>query len=381
MSDNQAMQKQQHNGDAVTDQSSSIIIANGTNYVEPAVSGQRATTEVEAVQNVNQAAGALTEVENSEPVTQDEKEANESRALIPFVSVPAQQAPIVTTATNQGHLRSANVPARYYYLGTSYTFHQHDASRPPTGYHGNRVLPNTANLSEDDFKALNHDLFHFMAPRRMIMDGSRIVAAMVDGTRVLIHARVLRSSQLLFDAFHNGSPGAAMGCVMFPGVGVPEFKILLQVIYGARGPILGHQEYVGADYIKALCLANRFRCRPAVYNAVADCTRGYFSAFRNWPQVPSNGLTQNFHMKQIMDVNKAYRVYKTHVRSDGPRAFLNHSFGLLLWEFCPAPVFCLYSDRIDYDLVRHVSSVAMRQREDVSPFTLEETKLFTRPRI
>lgn len=196
---------------------------------------------------------------------------------------------------------------------------------------------------------------------------------------VWIHTSVLARSQALDEIFVLGSRESVLGRAVLPNVGLPEFKILMLAIYGTGTPILGHQAYTGVDYMKALSLSDTLRCDAAVYESVAQYARGHFSAFKNWMSIPYNSMTQALHRTKILEINEAYKAYKGHVRTDGPRAFMDNSFAILLSTFCPANVYCLYSDALDGGLVLQVSNASLLQRGCDTPFSAEETKLFTCP--
>ncbi|TGJ77135.1 hypothetical protein E0Z10_g10744 [Xylaria hypoxylon] len=317
-------------------------------------------------------------------ITEDsEEQDDDSRALLPSVPGATAMVPMLNTADpalppyQSGYVD----PTENHQSGDEYGFQQHNRNFSFAGTHAYGSMSLVAQVSEDDFKALNYGLFNYEAPRNQIMDSGRIVIAVVSGNAVLIHAKVLDCSEHLHEIFNNGSEEALMDRATFPNIGLPEFKILMLAIYGVKCPILGHQAYAGVDYIRALCLSNKFGCQPAVYDSVAECTRGHFNAFTNWMSIPTNGLTQDLHKKQIMEINDAFKAYKEHIRDDGQKAFMGISFAILLWEFCPAHIYCLYSARLDHELVRLISHAAFRKKEPTASFSPQESKLFTRPSL
>jgi hypothetical protein len=196
---------------------------------------------------------------------------------------------------------------------------------------------------------------------------------------VLVHERVLHRSRILFSIFNNNSEAAASNVAVLPNIGLREFKIIMLAIYGIRCPILGVQEYAAVDYVKALTLANTYQCRPEVYDSIADCTQGYFWNFTNWKSIPDVGITMSMHFNKIMEINEAYKAYKTHAFAGGSPAFFKSSFAILLWVHCPASVYVTYCDRLDADLVREVSIAAMTKRDYAIPFSNDEIKLFSKP--
>ncbi|KAI0860554.1 hypothetical protein F4860DRAFT_478831 [Xylaria cubensis] len=312
--------------------------------------------------------------------TDDEEYILNSRTLVPFISQPVHHdVPVLTTAesSQQTNVESSANPQ----TEDNHSDQQYNVPYPQARNDVYGTPITYARVSEDDFKALNHGIFGYEAPRGQIMDGSRIVSAFVSGQVVLIHASVLVHSKVLYEIYNNGSEADVMNRCVFPDIGLPEFKILMLAIYGIKSPILGFRAYEGADYVKALSLCDSLHCQDRVYDSIVECTRGHFNAFKNWKQIPFNGLTQDLHRKEILDINEAYKAYKTHIRSDGPAAFTDNAFALLLWEFCPARAYYLYSDILDEELVRQVSIAALRQRDNISPFSAQETKLFTRPRF
>ncbi|KAH8161958.1 hypothetical protein CIB48_g6295 [Xylaria polymorpha] len=335
--------------------------------------------KLQASDDANQIAEALAAAEDFGYGTENEEDC---RALVPYIARSANlEVPVVTiTGPPAESFQPVNAESiADYPTGNYYGYQQYNvpSSQPENNVYGATVT--FARLSDDDFKALNFGIFNYHAPHNQIMDGSRIVGAIIDGTAVLIHARVLVRSHVLFETYNNGSEWAVNNQAVFSGIGLPEFKILMLAIYGVNNPILGQQEYAGADYIKALSLSNTFRCQPEVYDSIAECARGYFSALKNWGAIPCNGLTWHLHREHMRDINSAFKLYQDHVRGDGPVAFAQNAFAVLLWEFCPARVYCMYSDILDPYLVRQVSNAALRQRENIHPFSSLETKLFTRP--
>ncbi|KAI1741279.1 hypothetical protein F4680DRAFT_458135 [Xylaria scruposa] len=325
-----------------------------------------------------QVAGVLSVAEDSGHGTNDEEDVLDCRALVPIIPQPVHREVPVLTATEssqQTNVQSSANPQAEDDNGDQqynipYSQARNDVYGAPITY---------ARVSEDDFKALNHVIFGYEAPRDQIMDGSTIVPVVVGCKVVLIHAKVLVRSRVLYEFYNNGSEANFGSRGVFAGIGLPEFKILMLAIYGIKSPILGFQAYAGADYIKALSLSNTLRCEARVYDSIVECARGYFNSFKNWKEIPFNGLTQDLHRKQIIDINDAYKMYKTHLRSDGPVAFTDNAFALLLWEFCPARAYCLYSDILDEELVRQVSIAAFRRQDNLSLFSAQETKLFTHP--
>ncbi|KAI8954364.1 hypothetical protein F4801DRAFT_575441 [Xylaria longipes] len=375
-------QKVEGNGESALIENNYVVNAADNQHIHSTNLNHGTTNELQASHEEQQAAKALTAAEDSGHGTEDEEDVLNCRALVPFISQAARlDVPLLTiTAPPTESAQQANAESTAdHHTGDNYGSQQYNAPPPQAGNNVYGATVTFARVSEDDFKALNYDIFNYEAPRNQVMDGGRIVAAVVGDKAVLIHARVLVRSQVLYEIFNNGSEAAVTNRGVFPEIGLPEFKILMLAIYGINSPILGHQAYAGVDYVKALTLCNTFRCQAGVYDAIAECARGHFCAFKNWGGIPSNGLTQDLHRKQILDINEAHMAYKAHIRGDGPVAFTDNAFAILLWEFCPARVWCVYSYILDQDLVRQVSNAALRMRENIHPFSAQETKLFTRP--
>ncbi|KAI1746725.1 hypothetical protein F4782DRAFT_536164 [Xylaria castorea] len=371
-------QKTEGNGEPVLSENSCAVNAGDTQHIQSTNLDLAPTGKPQTSHGETQAAEVPAVVDDSGHGTDDEDDVLNCRALVPFVSQTAHMdVPALTTieSSQQANAEStADPPAE-----NNHGNYQYNVPQPHDGNDVYGATVTYAHVSEDDLKALNYEIFGYEAPRGQIMDGSRMVVAVVGGKAVLIHARVLVRSQVLYEIYNNGSEAAVMNRGVFPEIGLPEFKILMLAMYGINSPVLGCQEYAGADYIKALSLSNTLRCQAGVYDSIAECARGHFSAFKNWKEIPSNGLTQDLHRKQIIDINEAYKTYKTHIRSDGPVPFTDNAFSILLWEFCPARVYCLYSSILDQELVRQVSNAALRHRDNIHPFSAQETKLFTRP--
>ncbi|KAI0478266.1 hypothetical protein F4859DRAFT_513850 [Xylaria cf. heliscus] len=379
----QKHQKVEGNGEPALSGIDHVSNAGGVQDIQSTDLNPGTTPKLQASRDVMEGTEAVSAAEDSGHGTKDEDTLN-CRPLVPFTpqsahpNMPVLAFTIPATKPSQQANGESNADHQ---TGHNYGYQQYNV--PPTQAVNDAYgVPVTyARVSEDDFKALNYEIFNHEAPRGQIMDGSRIVVAIVEGNAVLIHARVLVHSHVLCEIYNNGSEVAVTDRAVFPDIGLPEFKILMLAIYGIKCPILGQQTYAGVDYIKALSLSNIFRCEARVYDSIAKCTRGYFSGFKNWAAIPSNGLTQDLHRKHMMDINEAFKEYKMHVRGSGSPAFADNAFAILLWEFCPARVFCLYSDILDHELVRQVSNAALRQRENISPFSAQETKLFTRPAL
>ncbi|KAI0546362.1 hypothetical protein F4679DRAFT_587544 [Xylaria curta] len=356
--------KPESNGEPALTENNSVAGTGDTQHVSTNISLATAN-ELQQSHGAAQVAEALSVAEDSGHGTNDEEDVLNCHALVPTISeADHRDVPVLTTteSSQQANVESSANPPPYSQA-------RNDVNETPITY---------ARVSEDDFKALNHVIFGYEAPRDQITDGSTIVPVVVGSKVVFIHARVLVHSHVLYDLYTNGSEADFGNRGVLAGIGLPEFKILMLAIYGIKSPILGFQAYAGADYIKALALCNALRCEARVYDSIVECTRGYFNSFKNWKEIPFNGLTQDLHRKQIIDINDAYKAYKIHTRS-GPAAFTDNAFALLLWEFCPARAYCLYSDILDEELVRQVSIAALRQRDNLSPFSAQETKLFTRP--
>ena len=200
---------------------------------------------------------------------------------------------------------------------------------------------------------------------------------MVAGQEVLVHARILINSRFLYETFHNGSIDDISDSVTLPGVELQELKLVMTALYGINSPILGHEAYTGADYIRALSLSNALGCEPFVYKSLSDCARGYFHGFKDWKSIPFNGLTHDLHRKLIMDINEAYKAYRN--RGPGPHAFFEHSFGIMMLEFCPRQVYAVYDEQLDEEFVHLVAGVSYRKSFLDYPFEADETLLFTRP--
>ncbi|KAI0450103.1 hypothetical protein F5B21DRAFT_508533 [Xylaria acuta] len=375
-------QKLEGSGELVLSEDNCVVNAGDTQHIHSTDLNPGTTNKLQASHDAKQVAEVLAAADDSGHGTDDEEDVLNCRALVPFISQAVHlDVPLLTIAgppTESSQQANAQSTVDHQ-TGNNHGYQQYNIPPPQTGNNVYGAKVTFARVTEDDFKALNYGIFGYEAPHGQIMDGSRIVAAVVGGKAVLVHARVLVRSQVLYEIFNNGSEAAVMNRGVFPEIGLPEFKILMLAIYGINSPILGHQAYAGADYIKALSLSNTFRCQADVYDSIAECARGHFSAFKNWGAIPSNGLTQDLHRKQMLEINEAYKAYKTHIRGDGPVAFTDNAFAVLLWEFCPARVYCLYSDILDQELVRQVSNAALRQRENIHPFSAQETKLFTRP--
>ncbi|TRX93697.1 hypothetical protein FHL15_005373 [Xylaria flabelliformis] len=334
--------------------------------------------KLQQAHGTTQAAEVRTVTEDSGHGTDNEECIFNCHTLVPFIpQLVHHDVPVLTTAESSQQTNvefSANPQTENNHSDQQYNVPYSQARNDVYG------TPITyARVSEDDFKALNYGIFGYEAPRGQIMDGSRIVSAFVGGKAVLIHARVLVHSKVLYEIYNNGSEADIMNRCVFPEIGLPEFKILMLAIYGIKSPILGFQAYEGADYIKALSLCTTFRCEARVYKSIVECTRGYFNAFKNWKEIPFNGLTQDLHRKEILDINEAYKAFKSHTRGDQPIMFTDNDFALLLWEFCPVRAYCLYSDILDRELVRQVSIAALRQRDNISPFAGHDSSLFNRP--
>ncbi|RWA09768.1 hypothetical protein EKO27_g5358 [Xylaria grammica] len=235
-------------------------------------------------------------------------------------------------------------------------------------------------VSERDFVALNHALFGQYGSD-VCRHINRIVVAIVGNNTVLIHAEILARSPVLYDIFNTATDWGLLNCVNFTGIGLQEFKLFVHSIYstGRRDPS-SLLAFKGVDYIKALCLSNTFCCQPEVYDFIADCTGHYFSAFTCWDTrfgLTGLGLFE-LHERCILEINEAYKTYKEHVRSDGPRAFTDNSFAILLWKFCPATAYDAHYTKLDQSLVREISNVALHWRDGYA-FSREETRLFTKP--
>ncbi|KAI0436944.1 hypothetical protein F4803DRAFT_556496 [Xylaria telfairii] len=376
----QQQQKEEGNGDPVIGDDDGVSNIEEIHNTHSSDLDASTADKTQASDDANQVAEVLTAAEGFGHGTENEEE---SRALVVFIAQSATNmlVPIVATTTPPAE-SSQPVNAESitdYHTGNSYGYQQYNV---PPSQAANNVYGTTvtfARLSDDDFKALNFGMFNFHAPRNQIMDGSRIVSAIVKGTTVLIHARVLKRSRVLYETYNNGSESAINNQAVFPEIGLPEFKILMLAMYGVNNHILGHRDYAGVDYVKALSLSNTFRCQPEVYDSITECARGHFSALQNWGAIPCNGLTWHLHRQHMRDINSAFKLYQDHFRGDGPVAFSHNSFAVLLWELCPARVYCMYSDTLDPGLVRQVSNAALRHRENIHPFSFLETKLFTSP--
>ncbi|KAI1270813.1 hypothetical protein F5Y07DRAFT_385021 [Xylaria sp. FL0933] len=152
-------------------------------------------------------------------------------------------------------------------------------------------------------------------------------------------------------------------------------------IYGIKNPILGHSAYKGIDYIKAIALCLKLRCNGDVYNAIAQCTKGHFCAYKYWKGIPRNAMTQDLHRSKIMEINECYKAFKKYVCGGVPAPFAVNSFAILLAKFCPDDVYNIYSDAIDLQLARQVGNALIRQRDVMVPFSPDEEDLFTPPRV
>ncbi|KAI1357898.1 hypothetical protein F5Y08DRAFT_134701 [Xylaria arbuscula] len=198
---------------------------------------------------------------------------------------------------------------------------------------------------------------------------------------ISFHQCVLVRSKLLQKFFKNRHRVTLTNLRVFRDVEVAEVKILMQVMYGVHNPILGHSTYKGGDYFKAMWLAEMLGCDACVYDTVVLCARAHFSAFKNWPFIPANSMTQDLHRAKFVEINEAFAAYKDVLGCGAPRAFLDNSFAVLLAQFCPDSVYCMYNDILDGDLVRQVSVAMTRMRSRAYPFSAEELKLVTCPRI
>ncbi|KAI0414722.1 hypothetical protein F5X98DRAFT_389599 [Xylaria grammica] len=236
-------------------------------------------------------------------------------------------------------------------------------------------------VSEYDFLALNPNLPDDDRLSNAYRDTNRIVVATVGNSTVLMHAKILARSRVLYNLFNTETGRGLLNCANFIGIGPREFQLFAHSLYcvdrGRPSPVLS---FNGVDYIKALCLSNTFCCQREVYDFIADCTGSYFNALDSWRTLfdPPRLTTLVSHEKRILEINEAYKVYKEHVCSDGPRAFTDNSFAIFLLKFCPAAVYDAHSAKLDQSLVREVGNVALRQR-DADAFSQEETRLFTKP--
>ncbi|KAI0802124.1 hypothetical protein GGR55DRAFT_701245 [Xylaria sp. FL0064] len=232
-------------------------------------------------------------------------------------------------------------------------------------------------INEDDFKNLNHKLFNHNAPLEgdELVNG-RVVTVHVDCQTVRIHDLVLFRSEVLLEIFMYGDNEAVLS-----SVGINEFKILMLAMYGIKNPIFGHSAYKGIDYIKAIALCLKLRCDGPVYEAIAQCTKGHFCAYKYWKGIPRNAMTQDLHRSKIMEINECYKAFKNYVCGGVPAPFAVNSFAILLAKFCPDDVYNIYSDAIDLQLARQVGNALIRQRDVMVPFSPDEEDLFTPPRV
>ncbi|KAI1812735.1 hypothetical protein GGS20DRAFT_518501 [Poronia punctata] len=258
-----------------------------------------------------------------------------------------------------------------------------DHYQPTIIRHNDFEIGRENELRAEDFMALNYTLFGIAAPQSLNMDGSRLVVAVVAGYEILVHSNVLVHSDVFYQNFDNPPAGAIPNQLEIRGAEINQFKLVMLAMYGLTGP-LDFATYAGRDYIKALSLAYQADCDMFVYNSLAEATREFFHQFRDWPTIPINRLTKVLHIKLIMGVDEAFKLYRQHRDAPIAHLFPLRSFAILLFQFCPSQVYARYRDKLDEELVEMVRIIGLFRRDNPDiqdPFTADETSLFTSPFI
>ncbi|KAI1503819.1 hypothetical protein F5X99DRAFT_417077 [Biscogniauxia marginata] len=240
---------------------------------------------------------------------------------------------------------------------------------PEGPYEPEDFYPRGGNYINQDFIAINPAIYPGQDRQPGPDANGPIVTIVVGGFEINVHHNLLGYSQKFQGQYREGN--AIRNRVRVTEDSQQAWKLIAMAMYSQEWHPT-RTNFKAQNFVEAIVVARRWDFAGPVEHNLKEMMRRYFSYFAQWKGVHLNGLTADFHMTIMKEINDAFILTKSIAE---PKPFPLTAFGLVLLKQCPPAVWTAYGSKMDPVLFKQVADVSIRDQNQVTFMSIETALL------